>query len=290
MPPARDFYDVLGVPRDASPEEIQRAYHRQARRLHPDVSSDPAAAERFKELTAAYEVLSDPGRRDRYDRSDGPMRGQRVRVNTGRSRGGDMDIEDLFDAAFGRWSAGFRYAPTRGADLEADIEISVEDAYIGWRGTVTLTTGTVANTFEVSIEPGAVDGQRVRLAGRGGAGTAGGRRGDLYLVVRLAPHPRYRVDGRDVTIDLPVTPWEAALGARVPVPTPAGVVEVELPPGSSSGRRMRLPGRGLPHPAGPPGDLYAEVSIVMPPSLSPTERQLFERLAKASTFDPRVTP
>src|SRR6266540_253870 len=213
MPPARDFYDVLGVPRDASPEEIQRAYHRQARRLHPDVSSDPAAAERFKELTAAYEVLSDPGRRDRYDRSDGPMRGQRVRVNTGRSRGGDMDIEDLFDAAFGRWSAGFRYAPTRGADLEADIEISVEDAYIGWRGTVTLTTGTVANTFEVSIEPGAVDGQR-----------------------------------------------------------------------------MRLPGRGLPHPAGPPGDLYAEVSIVMPPSLSPTERQLFERLAKASTFDPRVTP
>jgi curved DNA-binding protein len=271
MPATRDYYEVLGVARDASPEEIQRAYRRQARRLHPDVSTDPAAEEQFKELTAAYEVLSDPVRRARYDRSGGPLRGQRVRVDTGGQRDRPIDIEDLFAAAFDGWGGGLRYGPAPAAAREIEIELSVEDAYRGVHGLVTVGR----HSFEVTIPPGAVHGERLRLAAR------------LVLVVRLAPHPRYRVDGRDLVVTLAVTPWEAALGARVPVQTPAGPVEVELPAGSSSGRRLRLDGRGLPNPAGPAGDLYAEIAVVLPPSLTPAERKLFERLAATSTFDPR---
>jgi curved DNA-binding protein len=290
MPAARDFYEVLGVARDASPEEIQRAYRRQARRIHPDVNADPAAEERFKELTAAYEVLSDPVRRARYDRSGGPLRGQQVRVDTGGSRVGPVDIEELFAAAFDGWGGGLRYGPAPTRAREAEIEISVEDAYAGVRGLVTVGR----HKFEVTIPPGMVDGERLRLTAAGGAPTgspgAHGRSADLVLVVRLAPHPRYRVEGRDLVVNLAVTPWEAALGARVPVRTPAGPVEIDLPAGSSSGRRLRIHGRGLPNPAGPAGDLYAEVGIVIPPSLTTAERKLFERLAATSTFDPRGTP
>jgi curved DNA-binding protein len=282
MAPGRDCYEVLGVARDASPEEIQRAYRRQARRLHPDVNADPAAEEQFKELTAAYEVLSDPARRRRYDRSLlDPLPGDRVRVNTGR-RGMPFDIEDLLGTAFatGRWGGGFGYRPPPFADLEAEIQISVEDAYTGVHGQVVVTTPAGPRDFEVIVPAGVVDGERLRHIGRAG---------DLYLVVRLAPHPRYRVDGRDLTVDLPVSAWEAALGATVPVETPAGRVEIDLPPGSSSGRRLRLRGRGLPNPGGPAGDLYAEVRITMPARPTAAERKLFERLARASTFDPRAS-
>ncbi|MER7519251.1 DnaJ C-terminal domain-containing protein [Streptomyces sp. NPDC126499] len=323
----RDYYDVLGVSRNASAEEIQRAYRNLARRWHPDLNKDPGAEERFKELSEAYEVLADPESRARYDRfgrawrqageetaggAGGPFgagAGRRVYVNTGGGPGsggfggfgtgdlgdlgdlgglGGAGFEDLFGGLFGRGTAdrgGFGRMP--GADQEAEITLSVEDAYAGGRRRITLNTSAGQRSYEVNIPPGVTDGQRVRLAGEGGSGSGGGPSGDLYLVVRLAPHPRYRVDGRDITVDLPVAPWEAALGASVPVQTPAGTATVDLPAGSSSGRRLRLRGRGMPNRRGPDGDLYAEVRIVVPADPTPTERQLFQRLAEESGFDPR---
>jgi curved DNA-binding protein len=276
----RDFYDVLGVARTAGQEEIQRAYRTLARRYHPDLNAEPGADARFREVTQAYEVLADPERRARYDRGarqhGGSGRGQRVHVRTGASRG---------NRSF--FVHGRPAARTRGRDREVELEISVEEAYTAGRRRVTLGSGSGAQTFDVTIPAGVTDGDRIRVRGAGDRSTGGGPPGDLHLVVRLAPHPRYRVSGRDVTVDLPVTPWEAALGASIPVPTPAGTARVDLPAGSSSGRRLRLRGYGLPSPDGPPGDLYAEIRIVVPPSLGPAERELFARLAAESAFDPR---
>jgi len=159
----------------------------------------------------------------------------------------------------------------------------VEEAYRGGRRRITLD----GRSYEVNIPAGVVDGQRIRLAGQGGQGSEGAAAGDLYLVVRLAPHPRYRVEGRDISVDLPLAPWEAALGASVAIDTPGGEAKVKVPPGTSTGRRLRLRGRGMPHPRGRPGDLYAEVKIMVPPQPTGEERRLFEQLASVSTFDPR---
>jgi curved DNA-binding protein len=309
-----DYYQVLGVDRSADQQDIQRAYRKLARRFHPDINKDPGAEERFKQISEAYEVLSDDTKRARYDRFgeawrqvpegyNGPMPGtgpfpgggRRVYVNNGPGGFDDAgfsgaDFEDLLDGLFGGRTGGFgrgtRVSPP-GADTEAELELPVEDAYVGGRRRITLQTATGARSYEVTIPAGVSDGQRIRLAGQGAAGLSGGRRGDLYLVVRLAPHPRYRVDGRDITVELPVAPWEAVLGASVPVDTPAGRVQVQVPAGSSSGRRLRLRGRGMPNPKGTPGDLYAEVRIAVPPQLSRAERELWQRLAEISRFDPR---
>ncbi|HZA18675.1 MAG TPA: DnaJ C-terminal domain-containing protein [Pseudonocardiaceae bacterium] len=330
----RDYYQVLGVAREASQEEIQRAYRTLARRYHPDLNKDPGAEERFKEISEAYEVLSDPKTRTRYDRFGSAWRqvpedydpsagvpfgmpgadggGRRVYVNTGGFGGpsgfggsgfsgaggfggtnlGGVDLEDLLSgfvgATRGSGPGGFGRGAVPGADSEAEIELSVEDAYRGGRRRITLSTPTGSRSYEVNIPAGVIDGQRIRLAGQGGAGTGDAPGGDLYLVVRLAPHPHYRVEGRDITVEAPVSPWEAALGATVPVHTPTGTMQVELPAGSSSGRRLRLRGRGLPNPRGAAGDLYAEVKIVVPMTLSSRERELFEQLASESRFDPRA--
>jgi curved DNA-binding protein len=174
-----------------------------------------------------------------------------------------------------------------GADQEAELELTVEEAYRGGRRWVGLAGPDGQRSYEVTIPAGVVDGQRIRLAGQGGRGSGGAGPGDLYLVVRIAPHPRYRLEGRDLHVDLLVSPWEAALGSTVPVDTPGGQAKVKVPAGSSSGRRLRLRGQGLPNPRGQPGDLYAEVRIMVPPSPSPRERELFEELAKVSDFDPR---
>jgi curved DNA-binding protein len=311
----RDFYEVLGVARSASQEEIQRAYRKLAREYHPDVNKTPGAEERFKQISEAYQVLSDPKSRARYDQFGPDWRqvpedfatggsftgagrgGQRVRVNTGGFGSGPfrdagfggadfVDLDSVFGGLFGGSGYG-RRVQTPGADTEAELELSLEEAYTGGRRQIKLQTPSGVRGYEVNIPAGVTDGQRIRLAGQGAAGIGGGPRGDLYLVVRIAPHPRYRVDGRDVTVDLPVTPWEAALGARVPVSTPGGPAQVQVPAGSSTGRRLRLRGRGLPNPRGTPGDLYAEVKVMIPDRLSRDERQLFERLAKTSTYDPR---
>jgi curved DNA-binding protein len=308
-----DYYRALGVDRSAGQDEIQRAYRTLARRFHPDINKDPGAEERFKDINEAYEVLSDPKKRARYDRFgehwrqvpddyDGPAPGaspfggggRRVYVNTG-GAGYDsgfagVGVDDLFGGLFGAggFGRGARMSAP-GADSEAEIELAVEDAYAGGRRRIMLQTASGPRSFEVTIPAGVTDGQRIRLAGQGAGGIAGGPRGDLYLVVRLAPHPRYLVDGRDITVELPVAPWEAALGASVPVDTPGGPVRVQVPAGSSSGRRLRLRGRGMPHPKGAAGDLYAEVKIVVPAHLTPGERELWNRLAQTSRFDPRDT-
>jgi curved DNA-binding protein len=311
---ARDFYEALGISRTASNEEIQRAYRKLARQYHPDVNRDPGAEERFKEISEAYSVLSDPDTRKRYDqfgpdfrqipegyeayanapggaggwgsRSGSPFGGGRVWVDrgSGGSGFGGIDFDDLFSGLFGaRGAAG----PIPGADQEAKLELSLEEAYRGGRRRITLSGAGEPSSFEVTIPPGIVDGQRIRLAGRGGQASGDAPAGDLYLVVRIAPHPRYRINGRDISVDLPLTPWEAALGASVPVATPGGEAKVRVPAGSSTGRRLRLRGEGMPNPRGTPGDLYAEVKIMVPRTLTPRERDLFEALSRDSTFDPR---
>lgn len=316
---ARDFYEVLGVSRDASQEEVQQAYRRLARQNHPDVNKDPGAEGRFKEINDAYSALSDPELRKRYDRFGEDFRRvpedweERVGAGTGGfggragrgpratwTAGGadfgggfggrgfeDIDIEDLLGGMFGGRGRGPRVARTAGADQEAELALTVEEAYRGGRKEITLNGPDGPRSYTVTIPPGVNDGRRIRLAGEGGRAFGDGPAGDLYLVVRILPHPLFRVHGRNILVDLKLAPWEAALGATVPVTTPGGENKVTVPPGSSSGRRLRLRGQGMPDPAGHPGDLFAEVKIMVPPRPSDRERELFAELATSSTFDPR---
>jgi curved DNA-binding protein len=327
MPARRDFYDVLGVSRNASQEEIQQAYRRLARQHHPDVNKDPEAEERFKDISEAYDVLSDPETRRRYDAFGPDFRSyaddidpeawtrarQRDRAGAGAGSGGgagtgrggrtwrsagggpdvrfstggfeDVDIEDLLGGMFGGGRG--QWGSIGGADQEAAIELTVEQAYRGGRHEITLAGPDGPRNLQVNIPAGVTDGQRIRLSGQGGQGTGGAEPGDLYLVVRIAPHRRYRLEGRDIYADLPLTPWEAALGASVPVETPDGEASVTVPAGTSSGRRLRLRGRGMPNARGKPGDFYATAKITVPKKLTAEERRLFEELAGTSKFDPR---
>jgi curved DNA-binding protein len=291
-----DYYETLGVPRDASQDDIRAAHRRLARQYHPDVNKEPGAEDRFKEISEAYEVLRDPEKRERYDRLGANWRaGQDVSDASGfegfrRGGGGGFedirfdffggggadDFSDFFEGLFGRRRGAGSAA--RGADQEAVLELSLEEAARGGRRRLSLD----GRDLEVEIPPGVRDGQRIRLAGEGARGRGGGPTGDLFLRVRIRPDKRFRVEGRDVYTDLPVTPWEAALGATVDVRTLLGTAQVKVPPGSSSGRRLRLRGEGL---GG--GDLYAVVQIHVPKRLSPQERELFERLAEVSDFNPR---
>ena len=317
MATGRDFYEALGVGRGASEAEIQAAYRKLARQWHPDVNKDPQAEDRFKEISEAYDVLSDPETRRRYDAFGADFRRvpedvdpeMYARAGAGRARragaaggagfgsfdDGDIgvDIEDLLSGmGFGGSGFGRRpgpRGPVRGADSEAELELSVEEAYRGGTHRITLTGADgQSRTFTVDVPPGVTDGQRIRLAGQGASGRAGGDAGDLYLVVRLRPHPLFRVEGRDLYVDLPLAPWEAALGADVPVPTPGGDVKVKVPRGSSSGKRLRLRGKGMPSARGRAGDAYAVIEIMVPPTLTDPERRLFEELARTSAFDPRT--
>jgi curved DNA-binding protein len=319
---ARDFYEALGVPRSASQDEIQRAYRKLARQYHPDVNKDPGAEEKFKDIAEAYDVLSDPELRKRYDMfgpdfrrvpegaeayagaGAGPRGGWRSAGGPGGGPGGGrgdfrstdsgfgyegIDIEDLLGGMFGGRSGGRRgWGPIPGADQEVELELTVEEAYHGGRRTISLAgPDGKTRSFDVNIPPGVRDGQRIRLAGQGGQGTGGASAGDLYLVVRVAEHHRYRLEGRDLYVDLPLAPWEGALGARVKIETPGGEANVKVPPGTSSGRRLRLKGRGMPNQRGEPGDLYAEAKIMVPRKLTRDEQRLFEELAQTSKFDPR---
>ncbi|MFI8593947.1 DnaJ C-terminal domain-containing protein [Microbacterium sp. NPDC078428] len=317
---ARDAYEVLGVSRDADQSEIQRAYRRLARKLHPDINKDPGAEDEFKELSEAYDVLSDPDQRKRYD-AFGPdfrrvgadvdpdaYRRARAHAHAGAGGGGfggwggagpsgdfqysgfggEVDLENLLGGIFGARGRGRGgWGPVSGADQETEVEVTVEEAYSGTQRTLSISDAGGARTIDVTIPPGVVDGQRIRLRAQGGQGSGGGAPGDLYLIVRIAPHPRYRPDGRDLHVLLPVAPWEAALGSSVPIETPGGPATLKVPAGTASHRRLRLKARGLPNQRGRPGDLYAEVQIKTPTSPTARERELFEQLAKASTFDPR---
>jgi curved DNA-binding protein len=308
---AKDHYSVLGVPRTAKPDAIQRAYRKLARKYHPDVNREPDAADKFKEIGEAYDTLSDPETRARYDRfgadyrqyagsgadseaggagwgSGGPRPGPRPgRGPYGGAHvdmGGDVDWEDLLGGWFRQHGAG----PAPGSDHEAELRLTLEEAIRGGRRTVRLAEpGGETRNYDVDVPPGVVDGQRIRLAGEGAGGRDGGRPGDLFLTVSIQPDARYRLKGRDIHFDLPVTPSEAALGARIKVNAPGGPVTMTVPEGSSSGRRLRLRGQGLPDPKGQPGNLYAEIRVMVPPRLSNEVRKIYEQLAAVSDFHPR---
>jgi curved DNA-binding protein len=296
---AKDFYDVLGVSRTASTEEIRRAYRGLARKHHPDVDKSEGAEERFKEISEAYDALRDPESRERYDRrgqgfaqgfSPGGGTGRRAASGTGRRAAsgtegfesfGEGGFDDILEGLFGGRMNGFSM---RGSDHEAVLELSLEEAAAGGKRRITLADG---GSFEVEIPKGVSDGQRIRLAGQGGSGSSGGQAGDLLLRIKIRPHKVFRLVGRDLHVDLPVTPPEAVLGATVEVPTLSGTAKVRVPPGSSTGRKLRLRGEGMPATRGAPGDLLAAVKIMVPKNPSAKERKLYEELAKVSKFNPR---
>ncbi len=300
----KDYYKILGVSRNATQEEIKRAYRRLARKYHPDVSKEPGAEEKFKEIQEAYEVLKDPEKRKLYDqlgpywkegRGFQPPPGfeERFAGFTTEDLGGFSDFFELiFGPGFGRRGAGFGRFRTRGEDVEAEISISLEEAYRGATVPVTLeipevdpTTGRVRRvrrTLQVKIPAGIQEGQRIRLAGQGAPGIGGGPPGDLYLRVRFKPHPYLRVKGRDVELDLPITPWEAALGATVTVPTLGGRVRLKIPPGSQTDTKLRLRGRGL------GGDQYVILKIHTPPATTQEARRLYEEMREKLPFNPRA--
>lgn len=303
-----DYYAALGVERDASAADIKKAYRKLAQKYHPDVSKEPGAEARFKEIGEAWQTLKDPEKRAAYDALGSQPQGGEFRPppDWARQHGGDgsrfedMDFADLF-ARFGggggAQGSGFggRRAGMPGQDFEVPAEISIEDAFSGTTLSLNLSMPEydaqgnlrrVPHTVKARIAPGAIDGQRLRLPGKGGKGFNGGRDGDLYLDIRLKPHRLYRATGHDLYLDLPLAPWEAALGATVEVPTLAGAVNLKVPAGASSGQKLRLAGRGLPMPRGGAGDLFAVLQVVVPPA-DDRERPLYEELAKGSSFKPR---
>ncbi len=312
----RDYYETLGVSRSASADEIKAAYRKLARKYHPDVNKDPGAEEQFKLVTEAYEVLKDKEKRERYDAlGENWQHGQDFTPPPGfesifgnfggggaRTRGGGGGMSDFFEALFGNlggqgggFGGGFgggpfggTQAPAKGADHQASITISVEDAARATTKSISLKTADGrTKSYDVKIPPGVSSGTKIRLAGQGGAAMNGGPAGDLYLTIEIAPHPIYRVKGSDLEMDVKLAPWEAALGAKVEVPTPDGPVELTIPAGTSSGRKLRLRDRGLRTGLSTRGHLYAIAKIVVPDAVSNGERKLWEKLAKQSDFRPR---
>ena len=303
----KDYYAILGVERGATADEIKNAYRKLARKYHPDVSKEANAEVRFKEMGEAYATLKDPEKRAAYDQLGRHGPGEDFRpppewsTQFGDTSGGfdGMDFADLFAGLAGHARQRGRHGPEgarRGQDYEVAIPITVEESFRGTEVSLDLTTmefdeqgapRRVPRTVKARIPKGAIDGQVLRLTGQGGKGVHGGRDGDVYLNISLRPHRRYRVSGRDLFLDLPVTPWEAALGAGVEIPTLAGAVNLKVPAGTRGGQQLRLAGRGLPAPEGGAGDLYAIVQIVLPPELTERERSLMQELAAASSFNPR---
>ena len=294
----KDYYKILGVERGAAEDEIKKAYRRLARKYHPDVSKEANAKEKFQEVAEAYETLRDKEKRAAYDSLGSYRPGQDFRpppdwfdrFGTGQGEDlRDVDLSDLFESMgiFGRAQGrrgGFgRSPPIPGEDYEVVVRLALEEAYRGTERELQLN----GRAFRARIPRGATDGQRLRLRGKGGPGANGGPPGDLYLQILLEPHPLYRVSGHDLEIEVPIAPWEAALGAQVEVPTLEGRVTMKVPPGSKGGQKLRLAGKGLPRPGGGAGDLYAALNIVVPGTLTEREKKLYEELREASRFDAR---
>jgi curved DNA-binding protein len=293
----KDYYAALGVPRDADPEAIKKAYRKLARQHHPDVSKDPGAEARFKDVAEAYATLKDPEKRAAYDALGTRRSGEdfspppQWQHDFGGGGLDDLDLADLLDAlARGRGSRGRAHpVPLRGHDYETGVRLSLEDAHRGTTVNLDVEHEDGTRTLAVTVPPGVTDGQRLRLRGKGGPGRHGGPAGDIYLHIQLAPHPVFRADGHDLVFDLALAPWEAALGADVEIRTLDDPVVLTVPRGTQSGRKLRLRGRGLANGHGGRGDLYALVRIEVPARLTERERELFEELSRASHFDPRAT-
>jgi curved DNA-binding protein len=307
----KDYYATLGVAKNASAADIKKAYRKLARKYHPDVSKEKDAKEKFQDVSEAYETLKDPEKRAAYDQLGSYQPGQDFRpppdweqqFSGGEFSFDDLDLADLFASLGGRAGArGFRSTrarpdiPIPGEDYEVAAQITLEQAYHGTVVELNLQMPQyddhgrlrrVAHDFSARIPKGVADGERLRLAGKGGKGLNGGRNGDLYLNVKLAPHPIFRVSGRDLYLDLPLAPWEAVLGATVDIPTLGGVVRLKVKPNTQAGQQLRLAKRGLPKP-GQEGDLYAIVQVVIPPETGEREQALYKSLAQASTFNPRA--
>ncbi len=311
----KDYYQLMGLARDASADDIKKAHRRLARKYHPDVSKEPAAEARFKEMREAYEVLKDPEKRAAYDRLGANWKaGQEFRPppdwNTGSEGPGRgfsereaAEHSDFFEALFRR---GFGAGPARGQSAEsfhahgedrhAKIQIDLEEAYNGAQRSVTLRVPEIDAQGQITAREHKIDfvipkgvraGQHIRLAGQGGPGMGQGDPGDLYLEIEFRPHAHYRVDQRDVYLELPVAPWEAALGAKVEVPTPSGEVELTIPAGSVAGRKLRLKGRGI--PGSTPGDFYFVLQIALPLADGDKARALYgDMAAHFTSFHPRA--
>ncbi len=315
----KDYYDILGVKRDASPEEIKKAFRKLAREYHPDVAKDKIAGEaKFKEINEANEVLSDPEKRRKYDQLGAywnqPQ--QQPPPSQGGFRGPDEEGEELhfdgtgfsdffeqFFGSRGRAPGAFSRAPEQGTgggtfarngrDIEADLLVTLDEVLHGSIRTIHLeradprTGQRIEQNLEVKIPPGVREGQLIRLAGKGEEGIDGGAPGNLYLRVQFAQHPDFRVRGADLYYDLDLAPWEAVLGAKVRIPTLEGTVSLKVPAGTVAQQQLRLRGKGLPTKDGKKGDLYAVVSIEVPADLTPEQKVLWEQLAEKSTFNPR---
>lgn len=304
----KDYYEILGLARSANQDEVKQAYRKLARKYHPDVSKDPDAETRFKELGEAYAVLKDPEKRAAYDQMGSQWKaGQDFQPPPGwdagfEFSGGDFgagpggDHSDFFEALFGRhFGTGQRgHMRAQGQDHHAKVQIDLLDAYRGAQRSIALrmpaldAQGRVTlqeRKLDVSIPKGICAGQHLRLAGQGAPGIGGGAAGDLYLEIVFKPDPKFRADSRDVYANLPLAPWEAALGAAVMAPTPEGPVRLTIPPGSVAGRQLRLKGRGI--PGMPPGDLYVVLGIALPPADSEAAQEAYRAMAKAFDFNPR---
>ncbi len=317
----KDYYKIMGVARDATQDEIKRAYRKLARKYHPDVSKEADAEQKFKEVGEAYEVLKDPEKRAAYDQLGANWQaGQDFRPPPGWDAGFEFSgggytgadsaaFSDFFESLFGQ-RGGFRGAGMgagmgggmggggfhmRGEDHHAKILIDLEDAYKGSTRTLSLRVPEVdaqghvrtrERTLNVRIPKGIRQGQQIRLAGQGAPGVGSGAQGDLYLEVEFNPHSLYRVEGRDVYLDLPLAPWEAALGAKVKVPTPDGAVDLSIPPNSKAGRKLRLKGRGIPGKS--PGDFYVVLQIALPPADTEKARELYKKMQQELAFNPRA--
>ena len=304
----KDYYETLGVSRDASQDVIKSAYRKLARKFHPDVSKVADAEARFKELGEAYAVLKDPEKRAAYDQVGSQWKsGQDFQPPPGWDAGFEfngrhgesgpsMDQSEFFESLFGRRNQGgpSSHRQTQGQDHHAKVMIDLAEAYHGAQRSISLRIPVIdaqghvtlqARTLDVSIPKGIRAGQHLRLAGQGGQGIGAGVAGDLYLEIAFNPHPIYRIDGRDVYLDLPLAPWEAALGAAVSAPTPEGPVQLTIPPNSAAGRQLRLKGRGI--PGSTPGDLYVILKLVLPPAENDQAREAYRTMAKAFDFNPR---
>ncbi len=300
----KDYYKVVGLAPQATADEIKAAYRQLARKFHPDINKDPGAVQRFTDLGEANEVLKDPKRRAEYDqlRADGWREGQDLHGQPqtgaagpaeGFARGGDASFNDFFRTHFGG-QAGRRTTRRRGEDLHYVLSVSLDEAYHGGTRQISVETpidehqgeSSRTRTITVKIDKGVIHGSRMRLRGQGRPGSDAEVNGDLYLQVDLAPHRLFMVDGRDISLELPIAPWEAVLGAQISVPTLGGAVTATIPAGAQAGQKLRLKGRGLPGDI--PGDQYLNLKITIPPTINDRARELYRELAKESSHDPRA--
>ncbi|CAM2736224.1 DnaJ domain-containing protein [Legionella pneumophila serogroup 1] len=291
----KDYYKIMGVSQDASEKDIKMAYRKLARKYHPDISKEPDAEERFKEMAEAYEVLKDPKKRSEYDQylkykefnpqNDG-FTGRRTQEQPFQEFHFDSDF---FETLFGH--SRYQQQPMTGQNYHGKITISLEEAYHGavknLQVPVEQGTETKMQTLKVKIPAGVKSGQQIRLAGQGGSGSGGGARGNLYLTVEVIKHPIFDVMENDIYLTLPITPWEAALGATVVIPTLAGKIDLKIPPGSQGGQKLRIKNRGL--PGSPPGNQYVLLKIITPPAQTEEAKALYKKMAEVMPYNPRKT-